>query len=244
MTGFAWTTCLLGALSFLSVLLQLNWLGKKPEIQALWTLPLLSFTAIALRFEKTGRARWALPFHLLTLLVLIGALDCIAGYGPTLSMMDIGPKISPCLDADRQKFFSFALNGVLFLILMLVTERSKSLDLRRGSRVLEIFAILHLLGPLYANAQDHKTNPKVVVDVGVYIAFVVLLLALGPWRSRWRLLLGGLGGVALGSYLLIDLALVPKKAFVFGLGATGLLAALAAYLYLRLVPRPKDSLRE
>jgi hypothetical protein len=238
MTGFAWTTCLLGGLGFIAVLLQWNWLGKNPEIQALWTLPLLSVTAIALRFETIGRARWALPFHLLALLVLVTAFDFMAGYGPTLAMFGLDK--GSYLDEQRQKFFSFALNGVLFLLLMLVTDRSRSLDLRRGSRVLEIVAILHLLGPLYANAQEHKGQPHVLVDVTMYIASVVLLLGLGPWRSRWRLLLGGLSGVALGSYLLIHLELVPKKPFVFALGAVGVITALAAYLYLRLAPRLRE----
>lgn len=242
MTGFAWTTCLLGTFAFLSLLLQWNWLGKKPEIQALWTLPLLAFSPLALRFEKVGRPRWALPFHLLTLLVLVGALDWMAAHGPTLSMLGVGENLSPYLDETRRKYFSFALNGLLFLALMFLTERSKSLDLRRGSRVLELFAMLHLLAPLYANAQEHGPDkPGLLLDVGIYLGVVLLLLALGPWRSRWRLLLGGLGGVALGSHLLLDLNLVAKKPFVLGLGAIGITIALVAYWYLRSVPRAKDS---
>ena len=88
MTGFAWTTCVLGVASYVSVLLQLNWLGKEPEIRALWLLPLTGFSIIALAFEKVGRVRWALPFHLVALLVLVGALDVMAGNGPTLVCSD------------------------------------------------------------------------------------------------------------------------------------------------------------
>jgi len=41
----------------------------------LWTLPLVAFAFLALTFEKIGRVRWALPFHLIALVVMIAALD-------------------------------------------------------------------------------------------------------------------------------------------------------------------------
>jgi serine/threonine-protein kinase len=239
MTGFAWTTCLLGMLSYIGVLLQFNWLGRDPEIMALWTLPLVAFACLALTFEKIGRVRWALPFHLVALVVMIAALDCMANAGPTFAMLGLKETFSPIFDAERQKFFSYALNGVLFLVLMLVTENARSLDLRRGSRVFEAAAILHLLGALYRNAQAQHPAPNVRLDVALYLAAVLLFLVLGPWRSRWRMLMGALGGVALGSYLLIDLNLVPRKPFVLSLGAAGLIVALTAYVYLLRVPRPK-----
>ena len=239
MTGFAWTTCLLGAATYFGVLLQLNWLKQPPEIQALWLLPLIVFSGIALQFERAGRVRWALPFHLIALLALVGALDVMAGYGPTLSMLGLDEKFSPWLDSNRQQFLSFAINGALFLALMLATENARSLDLRRGSRVLEMIAIMHLLGGLYQNAQHHRSDPHVFGDVILYLAAVALLLVLGPWRSRWRMLVGALGGVALGSFLLIDLNLVPRKPFVLLLGAAGLITALTAYCYLLAAPRRK-----
>jgi hypothetical protein len=96
-----------------------------------------------------------------------------------------------------------------------------------------------LLGGLYQNAQAHRADPRVMSDVSLYLAAVALLLVLGPWRSRWRMLVGALGGMALGSYLLIDLNLVPRKPFVLILGAAGLLTALVAYRYLLMVPRRK-----
>jgi serine/threonine protein kinase len=239
MTGFAWTTCLLGAATYFGVLLQLNWLKQSPEIQSVWMLPLVAFSGIALQFERLGRVRWALPFHLVALLVLVAALDVMAGHGPTLSMLGLNEEFSPWLDPERQQFLSFALNGVLFLALMLATENAQSLDLRRGSRLLEGIAILHLLGGLYQNAQAHRADPRVMSDVSLYLAAVALLLVLGPWRSRWRMLVGALGGVALGSYLLIDLNLVSRKPFVLILGAAGLLTALVAYRYLLVAPRRK-----
>jgi len=239
MTGFAWTSCVLGVMSYLSVLLQWNWLGRDPEIQALWLLPLVSFSAVALAFEWAGRVRWALPFHLVALLALVAGLDVMASAGPTLAMVGLDERFSPFLNASRQQYLSFALNGLVFLALMFATENARSLDLRRGSRVLEVLAILHLLGGLYQNAHEQQKDPRVLVDVSLYLAAVVLFLALGPWRSRWRMLVGALSGVALGSYLLLDLDLVPKKPFIIALGAAGLVTALAAYAYLLIAPRRK-----
>ena len=239
MTGFAWTACLLGAMTYFGVLLQWNWLKQEPEIQALWLLPLVAFSGIALQFERAGRVRWALPFHLVALVALVAALDVMAGHGPTLSMLGLNENFSPWLDSNRQQYLSFAINGALFLALMLATENARSLDLRRGSRVLEMIAIMHLLGGLYQNAQHHRSDSRVLGDVSLYLAAVALLLVLGPWRSRWRMLVGALGGVALGSYLLIDLNLVPRKPFVLILGTAGLLTALVAYRYLLVAPRRK-----
>ena len=239
MTGFAWTSCVVGALTYLSVLLQFNWLAKEPEIQALWLLPLVLSAGVALLFERAGRVRWALPFHLLSLLVLVAALDTIAEAGPTLSMLGLSSKVSSFFNSDRLHFLSLALNGLIFLALMFATENSRSLDLRRGSRVLEVLAITHLLGGLYFNAHKQYADSQVRIDVFLYIGAVLAMLVLGPWRSRWRMLVGALSGVALGSYLLLDLNLVPKKPFLLILGALGLITALSAYAYLLFAPRRK-----
>jgi hypothetical protein len=206
---------------------------------ALWLLPLTGFSIVALGFEKRGRVRWALPFHLVALLVLVAALDVMASAGPTLAMLGVNESLAPFFNRSRQEFLSLALNGILFLALMLVTENARSLDLRRGSRVLEVLAIVHLLGGLYRNAQAQRADAGVLIDVSLYLAAVLMLLVLGPWRSRWRMLVGALSGLALGSYLLIDLNLVPKKPFILGLGAIGLITALVAYAYLVVVPRRK-----
>lgn len=239
LTGFAWTSCLLGALAYVSVLLQFNWLARDPEVMALWLVPLTLLLFVALAFERAGRVRWALPFHLVALVTLVGALDVIAVAGPTLGMIGIDQSIASFFNPSRQEFLSLALNGALFLGLMLATENSRSLDLRRASRVLEIIALVHLLGALYRNAQTQRDDSRVLIDVGLYLGAVLLLLVLGPWRSRWRMLVGALSGVALGTYLLIDLNLVPRKPFILTLGAIGLVTALAAYAYLIVMPRRK-----
>jgi hypothetical protein len=60
-----------------------------------------------------------------------------------------------------------------------------------------------------------------------------MFAVLAPFRSRWRMLVGGLVGCGLGSYLLVDLELVARKPFVIGLGVVGLAVALGAFAYVR-----------
>ena len=60
---------------------------------------------------------------------------------------------------------------------------------------------------------------------------------LAPFRSRWRMLVGGLAGCGLGSYLLVHLELVAPKPFIIGLGMTGLAVALGAFAYVKLGTR-------
>ena len=132
------------------------------------------------------------------------------------------------LDDGRLHAFSFALNGLLFLGLMLLTERSRSLDLRRASKLLEVLAILHTLSALFLNALQHRDAPFVRADVWIYLVTATLFIAVAPFRSRWRILVGGLG-----SYLLVDLGLVNRKPFIIALGLLGLVAALGAFAYVR-----------
>jgi serine/threonine protein kinase len=233
MTGFAWTTAVLGAQSYFSALLLFNWLEFKPEKAALWCLPLAAMEPVALIMERKGRVRWTLPFHLVSLVALVGALDVIALKGPTLQMMGITSATSPYFDDGRLQAFSFVMNGLLFLALMLITDKSESLDLRRASRLLEILAILHMLSPLFLNALAHGKDAHVRLDVGLYMGAAVLFMVLAPFRSRWRLLVGGLAGCGLGSYLLVDLGLVARQPFIIGLGFAGLLVALGTFAYVR-----------
>jgi serine/threonine protein kinase len=241
MTGFAWTTAVLAALTYWTGLLCVNWLDQKPEIMAFWLLPLTGLEAAGLVCERKGRVRWAWPFHLVAFLVLVVALDIIALQGPTFALFGIHENAFAYLTSERQRYFSLAANGYLFLALMLITEQAKSLDLRRASRVFEPLALVHMLGPLYANAHSQKGHAGVGLDVGLYIGTVVLLLLVGPWRSRWRILIGALGGVALGSYLLIDLDIVRKSVFTLGLGFTGLIASGGMYVYLLRSTKPAAS---
>jgi hypothetical protein len=136
-------------------------------------------------------------------------------------------------DQDRQVAFSVVLNGLLFLALMLLGERSASLDLRRASKWLEVLAILHTISALFHNAMLHEGKPLVRVDVWLYLAAALLFAILAPFRSRWRMLVGGLVGCGLGSYLLVHLNLVSRKPFIIGLGLLGLAVALGAFAYVK-----------
>lgn len=233
MTGFAWTTAALLATGYVSLLLPLNWLGQKPEIQALWWLPLAGSEVLAQMLERKGRVRWTLPFHLVALVALVGSLDLIALNGPTLKMLGVNAARWPYFDDGRLTAFSFVLNGLCFLALMLLTEKSASLDLRRASKLLEVLAIVHTLSALFANALNHRNAPHVRADVWFYLVAAGAFMVLAPFRSRWRLLVGGLAGCGLGSYLLVELGLVARKPFVIGLGVAGLALALGTFGYVR-----------
>ena len=148
-------------------------------------------------------------------------------------MLGVDGALWPYFDHDRLTAFSFVLNGLLFLALMLVTEKSASLDLRRASKLLEVLAIVHTLSALFANALNHRADAHVRADVWLYLGAAGLFMVLAPFRSRWRLLVGGLAGCALGCYLLVDLGLVSRKPFIVGLGLAGLLVALGAFAYVR-----------
>ena len=233
MTGFAWTTATLSVTSYVSLLMLFNWLDKKPEVQALWCLPLAAMEPIALALERKGRVRWTMPFHLVALLAIVIGLDVIALNGPTLKMLGVDAARWPYFDQSRLDAFSIVLNGCLFLTLMLLTERSASLDLRRASKLLEILAIVHTLSALFTNALNHRNDPHVRVDVWLYLGAAAIFMVLAPFRSRWRMLVGGLAGCGLGSYLLVDLGLVDRKPFIIGLGFVGLLVALGTFSYVR-----------
>jgi serine/threonine protein kinase len=233
MTGFAWTTAALTVTSWTSFLFLFNWLKQKPEVQAFWCLPLLAAEPVAVALEKRGRVRWTLPFHLVALATLVGCLDIIALNGPTLKLLGVTAERWAYFDPDRVSAFSFVLNGVVFLLLMLAAEKSSSLDLRRATKLFEVLAIVHTLSALFVNAMNHRGSTHVRADVWLYLAAALLFLALAPFRSRWRLLAGGLVGCGLGSYLLVELDIVARKPFILGLGLAGLAGALATFFYVR-----------
>jgi len=164
MTGFAWTTATLATASYVSLLLPFNWLEQKPEIMALWCLPLGMLEVVALSFEKR-RVRWTMPFHLIALAAVVVGLDVVALHGPTPKMLGLTEERWSYFDPDRLTAFSLVLNGVVFLILMLLAERARSLDLRRAAKWLEVLAILHTISALFGNALQHRDSPLVRYDV-------------------------------------------------------------------------------
>ncbi len=240
MTGFAWTTATLVSAAYIGFLLLFNWLDQKPETKALWCLPLAAMEPVALALERKGRVRWTLPFHLVALLALVAGLDVIALNGPTLKMLGVDSARWHYFDQSRLTALSFVLNGSFFLALMLITERAASLDLRRASKLLEVLAIVHTLSALFANALNHRNDAHVRADVWLYLAAAMLFMVLAPFRSRWRLLVGGLAGCGLGCYLLVDLGLVARKPFIIGVGFVGLLVALGSFAYVRRRSHSRD----
>jgi hypothetical protein len=193
----------------------------------------------SLVLEQKGRVRWTLPFHLVALVTLVGCLDVIALQGPTLKMLGVGLERLPYFDEhgdlelSRLKTLSLVINGLLFLSLMLTSEKSSSLDLRRAGKLMEFLALLHTLTALFINAEIHRKDPLVRIDVALYLCAAVLFLVLAPFRSRWRMLVGGLAGCGLGSYLLVDLDLVARKPFIIGLGVAGMTVALGTFAFMQ-----------
>jgi len=232
MTGFAWTSAVLAAASYCGFLLPANWLAQKPETMALWLLPLIAMEIPGLACERRERVRWSLPFDLIALVTLVGCLDVMAFQGPTFAMLGLAPNPNGFWNPDRLNHFSIALNGSVFLALTLITERAKSLDLRRASRILEPLALLHMLGPLFANALAQHDHPRLRIDVALYFATTFLLLILGPWRSSWRMFVGALGGLAFGSYLIIHLELLRAAPFTLTLGLFGIVVSAGTYVRL------------
>jgi hypothetical protein len=227
LTGFAWTSGVLVVVTYGAALLLRDLLDQDPELQALWFLPMVLCLVPALLFERRGRPRWALPFHLVALLSLIGCLDIMAIFGPTLEMVRlvIGEP-EAWLDNRRNTNLSLAATGLLFLILSFLLERARSLDLRQGARILEIAAPLHILGPLYSSALETEGPPYLLRDAGLYAGGVLLFLLLAPLGHRHRFLVAGLLGVAAALHLVLTKDLVPRAPLVVGLCALGVLLSL------------------
>jgi hypothetical protein len=80
---------------------------------------------------------------------------------------------------------------------------------------------------------NHRHDAHVRVDVWLYLGTAAVFVVLAPFRSRWRLLVGGLAGFGLGSYLLVELGIVDRTSFIVGLGFAGLVAALGTFAYVR-----------
>jgi hypothetical protein len=241
MTGFAWTTATLVASSYFCALLCFNWLDQNAQTRAVWCLPLTLIELVALALERKGRVRWTLPFHLTALLALVAGLDVIALRGPTLRMLGVDGARWPYFDETRLDAFSIVLNGVLFLALTFVTERAPSLDLRRSGKLLEVLAVSHTISALFLNAMEHRTDAHVRADVVIYLSAAGVLMVLGSFRSKWRLLVGGLAGCGLGSYLLVELGIVNRKVFISGLGFAGLVVALGTFYLARRRARATSS---
>jgi hypothetical protein len=205
---------------------------------ALWCFPLVAIEWVALEFERQGKIRWTWPWHLGALLALVGCLDIMAIEGTTLEML--GFDEGSYLDEVRLQAFSLVLNGCIFLVLMRIAEKSRSLDLRRASKMLEILGILHCLSALFFNAQEHRRDEFVRMDLLLYLAASLTMLGIAFRFSRWRFLVGGLLGLGLSCFLLVDLEQISETPFVLTLGVSGLLLAFGVFIYVATAGRPRS----
>ncbi len=228
LTSLAWTSLALFAATWWSFLLICGWLDQEPATQALWCLPLVSVEIAALAFEAKRWVRWALPFHGLAFVTLITCADIIAREGTTWQLLGFSAHPE---GADLH--WSLALHGLGYFVLTILLERARSLDLRRGARLFEFLAPLYLLGGLYGRACQELADWS---DVGWYLAAVVFLVAISPWRAHRRFLFGGLLGIAFGAHLLIARELLKPVPFLLVLGAAGLGLAFGSWWMRR--PRP------
>ncbi|MEE2882942.1 MAG: serine/threonine-protein kinase [Planctomycetota bacterium] len=243
MTAFAWTTTVLIAASYLSLLLVFDYLGWNNDgWKSVAFLPLALLLPFGLQLERRGRVRWALPFHLLVLLVVVLSLDALAHVGGPLEL------IEPVTDRHLT-FFAYAINGAVFIAVMWICEHSKSLDLRRGAKILEWIAPFHILGGLLFYATDvariiETPEPGQWVyygldlvgwrAVGLYLAAVAATLALASWGWRSRFLFGGLAGIITGTMLLLEQTLLPQFWVVIVSAVLGLVVALWSYYRIRI----------
>jgi serine/threonine protein kinase len=228
-TALAWTGAALASLTWVAYLLTRGWLDLEPESQALWCLPLVLLEAVALGFEAGRQVRWALPFHLVALVALVACLDVIAVEANTLTWLGL-----EVYGDARDQQLALALNGLLYLVVMVLVERAPSLDLRRSARIFELLALLHLFGALYRNARDEQAG---WAEVSGYLGAVAFVLLLSPWRSRRRFLFGALVGLALGSHLLVAEGYLAPVPFLLWLGLGGMSTALLTWFYLRRTSR-------
>ena len=221
---FAWTTAALLATTYLCGLLNRDLLGLESEQAALRLLPLLLLAIPALVFEAGGRARWSTPFQVVALIALVGGLDLMAAGGRVFHLLGLDAVAA----SERAAHLAFASVGLLLCALMLALERARSLDLRRGARLLQFLVPIHIIPALYLNAVASGRSP----DLEAYFATLLLLLLLASGRIRGWLLTGALAGMALGAHLLLSLGLVATDRFTIGLAIGGVILAFAAYLYL------------
>jgi len=220
---FAWVTAALAAAAYGALVLVLGVQGLAAHEIALRFLPLVLLAIPGLLLESQGKVRWAMPFHLVALAALLGALDVMALKGGLLDVLGLGSVAG----AARRPYLGFAAAGLLFAVLSLALERARSFDLRRGARVLQLFAAFHLVGALGWSARVNGAGR----DLAALGVASMLLLVLGRFHRRPLLLAGGLGFVlTLG--LAVTSGFAAPGSFALALSGAGLLGALGIYFYL------------
>jgi hypothetical protein len=221
---FAWAAAVLAAASWGAFVLTLGVGDLKAHEIALRFLPLVLLTVPGLLLESQGKVRFAMPFHLVALGALLGALDVMALRGGLLEILGLGSVAGEA----RLPYLGFAAAGLVLAGASLALERARSFDLRRGGRFLRLVAAVHLVGALGWNAAVNGAGR----DVVALAVASVLLLVLGRFGSRRSFLAAG----GLGLVLALCLAAVGGAAapapYSLALAGAGLLGALGIHLYL------------
>jgi hypothetical protein len=224
-TVFAWTTAFLTALAYCAVLLTQNALELEAQQAALRLLPLLALAIPALVCEAMGKVRWAQPFNLVALVTLVVGLDVLAG-GLLAPMAGV-------LGDARVEYLGFTAVGVVLMAFLVVMERTQSLGLRRGARLLEPLAVLHLVASLHLNALKLGNWADVTMFAGV----ALILLVVAPWRQRVWYLAGGLAGLALCATTVLQRGMVDPTVFTLSVALTGLAIAVGSFTLKRRAAR-------
>ena len=185
LTAFAWTTTFLAAATYFAWLTTRDLLGKQPEDQALRLFSLTLFVLPGLVMERMRFIRWASPCFVIALVGFVGCLDVMALRGTGLEMLGVEKqeryeqveretsegaadgqepeRVRTRLsgfrfDESRLENWSLAVAGLILLVVCVATLSTSSLDLRRGSRILELAVPFHLLGGFLRSALDHDRD--------------------------------------------------------------------------------------
>jgi len=228
MAAFVWTTAFLVISTWVAFLLTQDFVAAETGAKALGLLPVALLALPAARWERRGLTRWSRPFYLLALGAFVASLDLMARNGWIFATLGLDVAVGPV----RMLYLGFALNGYVFLGAVFLLENAKSLDLRRGAKVLSLLALVHVLASLYTSAVKTASWG----DALLFLASALLFLALGSRRSRQVFLTGGLAGLALGALLLIDTELL--SAWFVSLSLIGLGVGACIGLYVYLIRRP------
>lgn len=224
-TVFAWTTAFLTALTYCAVLLTQNALDLEPQQAALRLLPLLALAIPALACEAMGKVRWAQPFNLVALVTLVVGLDVLAS--------GLLAPLAGFLGEARLEYLGFTAVGIVLMAFLMVMERTQSLGLRRGARLLEPLAVLHLVASLHLNAAKNGNWADVTFFVGV----ALILLVVAPWRGRLWYLAGGLASLALAATTVLRQGLVDPTFFTLSVALAGLAIAVGSFTLKRRAAR-------
>jgi hypothetical protein len=174
--------------------------------------------------ESQGKVRWAMPFHVVALAALVGALDVMALRGGLLELVGLGGVAGPA----RLPYLGFAAAGVVFGVVSLALERARSFDLRRAARFLRVLAALHLVGALGWNALVQGEAR----DLAALGGAAALLAVLGTFVRHHVLLLAAGAALVLALCVAAVAGTAPVLPYALTLAGAGLLGGIGLHVFL------------